>query len=348
VDSSKALQIRNPLEDSHWDESLGSTGEATIFHTAAWAGVLHDTYGHRPMYCTTGEPGRLRAVLPIMELRSPLTGTRGVSLPFTDECQPIGFTASEYPHVLRAVLKLGADHGWNYFECRGGRHLAGDAPPSLEFYGHTLQLDSNEERLFSRFDGAVRRAIRKAESNGVTAQVATTIEAVRTYYRLHCQTRRKHGLPPQPWSFFSNVHRHIVSKGKGFVSLADQGGVPVAGAVFFQHGRQALYKFGASIERFLPLRGNNLQMWDAIKWLARHGFEQLDLGRTSKTNEGLRRFKLGWGAVEKTIEYSKYDFRGRRYVREADTDQHWYGWVFRCLPLRVSRLAGVLLYPHIS
>jgi lipid II:glycine glycyltransferase (peptidoglycan interpeptide bridge formation enzyme) len=155
-------------------------------------------------------------------------------------------------------------------------------------------------------------------------------------------------LPPQPWSFFSNIHRHILSKEKGFVSLASHGGVPIAGAVFLLHKRWALFKFGASIERFLPLRGNNLQMWDAIKWLARHGFEQLDLGRTSKTNEGLRRFKLGWGTVERTLEYFKYDVRAGRYVREADTDQHRYGWLFRGLPQRVSRLAGALLYPHIS
>jgi hypothetical protein len=348
LDSTIALQFTNPLEEPHWDQALASREEAMIFHSAAWARVLHDTYGHRPIYHAVWEQDQIRALLPLMEVTSPWTGNRGVSLPFADECQPVGLSASEYRAVLEAFIAYGQKREWKYIECRGGRELAGNPPPSLSYYGHTLDLTPGEPALFARFEAAVRRAIRKAEREGVRVEIATTLHAAETYYGIHCQTRRKHGWPPQPWSFFSNIHRHLLSKGKGFVSLATFNGQPIAGAVFLLHGRKAFFKYGASVERFLPLRGNNLQMWEAMKWLCRHGVEELCFGRTARFHQGLRRFKLGWGTVETTVEYVRYDYPAGTYIRENNSDRHWYNWMFRHLPLRVSRLAGALLYPHAS
>ena len=75
-------------------------------------------------------------------------------------------------------------------------------------------------------------------------------------------------------------------------------------------GGRAIYKYGASDETFQDLRGGNLVMWAAIKNFVRAGgAKHLDLGRTSLGNEGLRKFKLGWGAREEKIEYVKYDLR---------------------------------------
>ena len=87
-------------------------------------------------------------------------------------------------------------------------------------------------------------------------------------------------------------------------------------------------------------------MWEAMKWLARHGATTLHLGRTSHGNEGLRKFKLGWGAVEESIEYVKYDLRKHTFVTETDATTGWYNRVFNVLPSGVSRLAGALLYRH--
>ena len=87
-------------------------------------------------------------------------------------------------------------------------------------------------------------------------------------------------------------------------------------------------------------------MWEAVKWLARKGATVLDLGKTSLTNEGLRRFKLNLGAVERSIEYVKFDLRANRFVVEADAVAGWHNRVFRTLPVFLSRRAGELLYKH--
>ncbi len=83
-------------------------------------------------------------------------------------------------------------------------------------------------------------------------------------------------------------------------------------------------------------------MWEAIKWHARQGCESLHLGRTSLHNDGLRRFKLGWGAEEQPIEYVKYDLRQERFVTDRDESAGWHNQVFRRMPIFVAAGGGVI------
>jgi lipid II:glycine glycyltransferase (peptidoglycan interpeptide bridge formation enzyme) len=218
---------------------------------------------------------------------------------------------------------------------------------SVSYYGHVLRLDDGEERLFEKFDSAVQRAIRKSERAGVTVEISSSLEALRIFYDLHCRTRQKHRLPPQPFSFFECIHRHVLDQGLGFVALARSGGRPVSASVFFHLGTKAIYKFGASDEKAQQLRGNNLVMWEAIKWMARRGLTELNFGRTSATNEGLRRFKQGWGTREYEINCLKYDFGKRQFVSGTDRAVGWHNRVFSLMPIPVSRLVGKILYRHI-
>jgi len=209
-----------------------------------------------------------------------------------------------------------------------------------------VELVEDQDRMFARLDSPVRRAIRKAEKGGVMVTISQTLEAMKVFYSLQCKTRRKHGLPPQPFAFFQNIFEHILSKNLGMIAIASCQQRPIAASVNFQLGARAVYKYGASDEAFQHLRGANVVMWEAIKWHARNGAKTLHLGRTSIGNKGLRRFKLGWGAGENKIEYYKHDLRKDCFITETDESTGWYNRVFRLLPTGLSRLFGALLYRH--
>lgn len=83
------IDIINPMDFRGWDDLLASAPECTFFHTSAWAKVLWETYHYRPLYFTLLNDNKLLALMPIMEVKSIFTGLRGVSLPFTDYCEPI-------------------------------------------------------------------------------------------------------------------------------------------------------------------------------------------------------------------------------------------------------------------
>lgn len=168
------------------------------------------------------------------------------------------------------------------------------------------------------------------------------------FYRLHVQTRRRHGLPPQPLSFFQNIFEEVIRKGLGFVVRASLGPRSVAGAIFFQFKGTAIYKFGASEAASQAARGNNLVMWEGIRFLAGSGCESLDFGRTSRANGGLRRFKLGWGTTEKVMRYFRWDTASRKWVGRRDQSRGAHNAFFAKMPLPVNRFAGALLYPHLD
>ena len=341
------VAVVDPTRDPQWDELISRFAAATVFHNVGWARVLQESYGYAPLYLVAGNGDNVSAVLALMEVKSWLTGRRGVSLPFTDECNVLASDEGSARLVTERAMRLGRERMWKGVEMRGtgGRFVSAETMGG-SFLGHQLDLRIGEQALFGRVASPVRRAIRKAEREDCRIQVERTPLALRTYYGLHCLTRKRHGLPPQPWSFFAGIQRHLFQMNGGFVVLSYSRDQPVAGAVFLCHGRHAIYKYGASNLAFQNLRANNLVMWEAIRWLVQNGFETLSFGRTAVQNDGLRRFKLGWGTAEYPISYQEFDYRKNGYVVGADEAYGWHNAIFSRLPIWLSRVAGACLYRH--
>ena len=338
----------NPLTDPQWDGHVEKFANGTFFHTSAWARVLTKTYGHVPSYILGSVDRKCVALLPMLEVRSPWTGRRGVCLPFTDACSTLAIDSATAEAVTAHAFQLARARGWKHVEFRGGIKPSPTATPSVSFLSHSLDLRDGPAVVLSRFDSAVRRAIRKAERSNLKVELLRSREAVLAYYQLHVRTRKRHGLPPQPLDFFLNIHSEVLEAGAGFIALATQGSIPVAGAVFFHFNQRAIYKFGASDEDQLDLRGNNLVMWQAIRFLSENGFASLDFGRTSLNNDGLRRFKKSWGTHEGTIEYFQFETATQRWVTSRDRASGMHNAVFSRLPSSLNRLAGTIIYPHLD
>jgi hypothetical protein len=277
-----------------------------------------------------------------------LTGRRGVSLPFTDFCNSLGARENQGRALFEAAKAEGVRRRWRYFECRNGNDGGPAAAPSLSFWGHEIDLTVGASRLSEGMASASRRAVRKAEKAGLKVIFETTREATGIYFGLHAQTRKRHGLPPQPPAFFWNIQKRLLSGGQGEVGLVLLGGKPIAGAIYLWFGRRAMYKFGASDSDARIERPNNLLMWRAMERYEAKGLEALHLGRTSLLHEGLRRFKTGFGAREERIDFCKFDFKKGEYVREDDKVEGWFNRVFAKMPIFALRLAGKMLYPHLS
>ena len=345
--SSLTVEIVDPRRESNWDRLVLSHPEATFFHSAAWAKVLCKTYRHEPLYLHFSEADSPLAVVPLMEVRSLFTGRRGVCLPFSDLCAPLVFRENRWQPVMKKLSQLRRERHWKYCELRGGSSLPVSAA-AITFYGHKLDLRVGTQELFALCASSVRRAIRKAKKHELRADVSMSLEAVREFYRLHVVTRRRHGLPPQPLSFFLHIHDEVIKRKLGFVVLARQGARAVAGAVFFHFGKKALYKFGASEQEAQEFRGNNLVVWEGIRFLTEQGFETLHFGRTSLDQEGLRRFKLSWGADEETIRYSRFPTLNTPSMPARNGAPALHTKIFRKMPLALNRLAGMMIYPHLD
>ncbi len=341
------IRIINPLEHPDWNNAIFSYPGASFFHTYAWAKVLQMSYHYKPLYLTMEGNGNM-AILPVMEVNSSLTGKRGVSLPFTDYCEPIVYDDEQFEKILTYVTDYGKKNGWKYIEIRGGQKFLDKNEPSECYFGHNLDMTEGANKIFSNFRNSTKRNIKKAEKEGVNCEVEYSLNAVDEFYRLNSLTRRDHGLPAQPYYFFKNIYNEIISKRMGFISIAKYKGIVIAGNVYLHHGENVIFKYGASDKIYHYLRPNNLVMWEAIKWCCEKGYKNLCFGKTETDNEGLRQYKSGWGTQEYIIKYFKYDFSKDYFAKDPLKMSAFQRKIFSKLPIPILKGIGNLLYKHVG
>ena len=342
------LKIINPLEHKDWDDLLLSNEETSVFHTTAWTKTICESYDYNPIYFTQLNDNRLLTLIPVMEINSILTGKRGVALPFSDYCEPIIDESITFQEVFNHIITYGKEKAWKYIELRGGASFLPDVDPSTRFLGHILDLSQDEGQIFSGFRSSTKRNIKRAQKERVKVDFFNTPESVREYYRLHCITRKRQGVPPQPFRFFQKIYDHIISRNLGFVALGSYLDKNIAGAVFFHFGKKVFFKYGASDKKKHHVRTNNLVMWEAIKWSCRNGYKSFCFGRTDLENHGLRQFKSGWGTKENIIKYYKYDLKKDTFIKDTQTIKPIYNKILKKMPIPILKTTGTLLYKHIG
>ncbi|OGO23738.1 MAG: hypothetical protein A2144_05175 [Chloroflexi bacterium RBG_16_50_9] len=345
------ISLIDPTIDSRWDGFVASEKHGIIFHTSAWARVIQEAYGYSPRYYVLeDESGQLKASIPFFFIKSTLTGKRLVCLPFSDVCHPLGDEAGivQLLNQVKMEMKGGAA---SYLEIRGWTNGLSTSQLSLMTRNYhllyILDLESNADTLNSRFHDSVRRGIRQAEKRGVTVRLTRTEADLDIFYRLHVDTRKKLGVPPQPHAFFKALFRHVISQNLGFTGLAESEGKVIAGVVFLNHKDTLYYKFNASDENQLQKRPNHLVTWKAILYACANNYKHLDFGRCSPDEEGLRTFKTRWGTREVNLPYYYYPkVKGFLAVPENSLRYKAMQLFSHMLPRTAFEAAGTLLYRH--
>jgi hypothetical protein len=342
------IAVVDPAARADWDENILSLPGSSFFHTSMWSDVLKESYRYRPVYFTEIENGEIKSVLPVMGVESFITGKRGVSLPFSDYCEPLAGDRVSFNALLENALEFGRREGWKYLEIRGGSRFLNGEEHSGSFLGHQLDLSSGAGDIMAAMRDSNRRNIKKAEKEGVQVEITAVPEALSDFYRLNCMTRKEHGLPPQPFSFFQAFSENVVSRGGAFITQAIYENKVIASNVYILFGKQAIYKYGASNKNYNHLRANNLVMWKAIECCCEIGIENLCLGRTELDHEGLRQFKSGWNAREYAIDYYRYSFAEGKFIKGSFGVPGITQKFFRKLPAPILNAAGSILYRHIG
>ncbi len=342
------VQIINPLKLTDWDELIQTHPSTTFFHSSHWARVLHSTYGYKLLYFTVRDNSNLTAIIPLMEIDSFLTGKRGVSLPFTDVCEPLISKNTSADEIWNALREYGEKNNWEYIEIRGGDGLDKNVPPSSWYYEHVLDLSKDVKCIHDNFRDSHKRNIRKAQKEGVEVAESDSLESIKDFYRLNLITRKRHGLPPQPFSFFKNIHQSVIEKKQGLLLIARHRGKVIAGAICFHFSDKALYKYAASDKRYQNLRPNNLIIWKALEHYCQQGHTSFNFGRTDQGHKGLKQFKSGWGAKEKRVHYYQYFFQNKKLITTLPAVDAWHTKVFNKMPVPLLKIIGTIFYKHIG
>lgn len=342
VERRTRARVIDPVADRRWAELVARAPNAGVFHQPLWLALIRDCYRY-PMtaVCLEDAAGGLVAGLPIATVRSRLTGTRLVSVPFSDVCGPV-LGAPEHEAELLAALDAERERRGLKLEVHAELPRLPGSAASERFYQHVVPLEGGSEAVHKRVAQSKRRAAAKGRRHGLTASRRIDSEALDAFFRLHVLTRHKLGVPTQPRRFFRGLAK-LFAEGLGFVLVIEREGQPIGSGVYLYHGRTLTYKYGASDPAHLDKRPNDLMMLEALEIGCELGCSSLDLGRTENDNDGLRRFKRQLGGEETELTYTTAPPVSDKSVRSVSKLQQT---VIRGMPPAFGQWLGAAVYRH--
>jgi len=285
-----------PLAD--YNDYIASQPNATPYHYSGWLTAVEKGYGHVAWLVTAHQSGKLCGALPLVEVKRPFRPGTLVSLPFCD----LGGLLAESPDIAAemriAAQNLAASLGKATLEIREGgpellpeeqSELAGDTKVRM-----LCALPACSETLFKSYKPKLRSQIRKAEKNGLTAEIRQGDSAIELFYAVFSRNMLRLGSPVHSLSWFKELGRAYGDKMLvGLVFKEDQ---PVGGGIVMVQGKQACIPWASTLEEYNKLAPNMLLYWTLLARVNDLGCIQFDFGR-STLGEGTFRFKKQWGAV---------------------------------------------------
>lgn len=338
----------DPLTDERWKSFVDRHPDSSVFHTREWLLALQKTYGYVPIAYSTSRPNEeLNNAVVFCHVRSWLTGSRLVSLPFSDHCQPLAET-EDLKNILESLPTRGTAR-LKYIEVRPLRDDGATTYPTFDksssFSFHRIDLQPRAEEIYKRFhDSCIRRKIKRAERENVTYEAGRSEQLLLQFRYLLLLTRRRHKLPPQPLDW----HRNLMGAfGDALtIHMASKDGRPVASILTLTHKKTLVYKYGCSDARYNNLGGTPFLFWKAIQQAKENGAEELDLGRSGTEDPGLVDFKGHLGGIRTELSYYRYPARPVP-KQTAENGDSWARRVLVRLPDPAFSFAG-RLYRHLG
>lgn len=345
----------DPMKDSRWDAFVMTHQHGTIYHHSIWKELIQRTYGYTSYFLMLEDLQKnILGILPLFHVRSWLTGNRLVSIPFAHACGPLAYSSESVGKLVDYAVRYARDEKSDYLEIRTQGNTAALSSSDLVkhsyFSSFVLQLNTDPLSLWPKFGKkSIQYSIKKAQKSDISIVSAESFHELEAFYELNLKTRRKHGMPPQPFSFFENLWTLLGMEGMAKVLMAEHKGEYIAGIMWFAFKDTIIYMYNVSEQEYLHLCPNHLLLWEAIQWACRSGYRLFDFGRTSPDNQGLWNFKRRWGTNEVPITHYYWPhIAGPASTEESSIKFQILTSFWRRLPVILTRAFAPYLYKHLG
>lgn len=298
----------NVFPATEYDQYVAGHSQATPYHSSAWLQATESAYGHTGWLITLHHNGILCGVLPLVEVKPPIGAESLVSLPFCDLGGVLADNADIREHLIAEAKILAKTNRIKTLEIRDGGDVLETGETLEGLPAHTkvrmlCELPESSEALFKSYKPKLRSQIRKAEKNGLRAELLTAPDSVNLFYNVFTQNMRRLGSPVHSLQWFQDLKAaygdHML------ISVVFQGDKPVGAGIVLLGGKQACIPWASTLEEFNRLAPNMLLYWSLLSNVCDLGYTLFDFGR-STLGEGTYRFKKQWGAEPYKLVWTEY------------------------------------------
>ena len=282
-------------ECAEWDNYVHTTPHGLPQHLSGWRHVLYQTSRYDTRYLLARVNGRIAGILPLFFIRSPLTGSTATTMPG-------GFCADD-EHVARGLIEHGQAVARrakiNRFLLHDSRQCwPGPLHTTSDHVYWLVEMGSDESALWSRLGNSIRRQVRIARKNGLTAVTDYQGDQLGAFYDVLSPFTHQMGTPVFSRSFLENI---IETFPGGFnIVVVRQEERPV-GAYFQLQMNDTVYgMWGGTLHQYVSLRPVYLAYWHILQESLVQGYAYLDMGR-SPVGSNASDYKRQWGGIARPV-----------------------------------------------
>jgi FemAB-related protein (PEP-CTERM system-associated) len=314
--------------------------DAQLFHRPAWSRAVETGCRQRSHYllCEDG-PGRLRGLVPLSEIRSPLFGNSMVSAGFgvgggiLAESEPAAAALASF------AWALAEDRGCSEVELRGG-----PAPgPGWEerggiYAGFAAELPQGDEAILNAIKKRQRAEVRRALGYDLDYRFGRGAADLDAHYRVYSASVRNLGTPVFPRALFEAMLAEFGEDAD--VLTVWKAGRPISTVLSFYFKGSVLPYWGGGTAEARHWRANESLYYALMCHASRRGCTRFDFGR-SKIGTGAYAFKKNWGFEPQPLVYAVRSLGGaERSVNPEDPKYRLKVALWKKLPLPVANLIG--------
>jgi FemAB-related protein (PEP-CTERM system-associated) len=347
VDVRVACQPHLRFDD--YEELLHSSDETSLSRHPAWLSILPRALRHTP-YCLEARVDRqLRAILPLVAIRSRLFGSFLVSLPYLNTGGVIFGRACSTEEqetcgriLVDQAVELADDLRVRFLELRNERPLT---HPSLSQSNSSkvhmrLPLPETADELWSGFSPKVRNQIRKGQKNELSVHWGGS-ELLDEFYLIFSRNMRDLGTPVYGTALFREILGHFSERAELCVVRHHE--TPFAAALLLHGYGVSEVPSASSLRQHNSSNANMLLYWHLLERSIQRGQRLFDFGRSSP-DSGTYRFKQQWGAQPVTAIWQYYLRQGSpQDMRPSNKRFQPLIRLWQHLPVRVARWLGPMI-----
>lgn len=329
-----------------WDAYVDKFDEATLYHHYAWYDVLAETYGHEPVLLSaTNDEGAFVGVLPLMLVKAPVLGAKLIACPYQASAgPPLADDDDIAVALLERAVEIGRERGAKYVEVRGPAEderlrRAGFVERNAGTFDSVVPI---REMTRTKLHRGHRQDINRVARLGIEVREATSLAEWRLFYEMFEELQRQFAAIGLGWKIFENLFERLPSKAK--VRLAYLDGEIIAGAFLLCHHRTIFSKQAVVRPEHVRTGIGKGLVWSTMQWGEEAGYDYLNLGISLASQESVKVFKDGFGAVSRPL--SSYVFGLGATPPSYEELYDGYGTakkVWQKMPLPATKLAGAVL-----
>ncbi len=289
---------------AEWEEAWNVCGYSTYFHSPEWAAIWQKYSKERvtPKPLMINFSDGKRAVLPMSAgqvckgfvteyILSP-GGTFGgwisvdqltedhalqLSVLIAKRCKQLSWRLNPYDPLVAESVKLNVKQDET----------------------HVLDLADGFGSIFKLWSKGHKSAAKKAHREGVIVREAISLEEWQAYFTVYEDSLRRWGdkaSSKYSWRLFEDLYRRKSSNIKLWLSFYNE--QVISGMLCFYAKNHVVYWHGAALEEYFGLRPVHWGVHEVVRSACESDYRWFDFN-PSGTNEGVKKFKKGFGATSR-------------------------------------------------